>query len=167
MAVHWEVDASEWIDQMDDVIRKLLDVTDRVVDVSLSAIQTSAQDMLTDYTHPRGTPTTSPRGGPPALVSGNLRRSIKTRRDYSGDVGVYAGLVGPTIVYGRIQELGGVIHPTKGVFLWWKSQDGWHRATEVTIPARPYMWFAVEGNRAAIMNNFVRSWNATLANAGT
>src|SRR6184192_2354815 len=65
---------------------------------------------LRRFTHPAGTPTTSPKGQPPARVTGSLARSIR-QEPVSGGKPVgpfrYETTVGPTIVYGRIQELGG------------------------------------------------------------
>jgi len=50
------------------------------------------------------------------------------------------GHTGPLAVYGRIQELGGVIRATNAQALVFQTDDGeWHRVKAVTIPARPYM----------------------------
>lgn len=78
---------------------------------------------LSRYSHPRGTPTPSPAGEPPARVSGALARSI--RADPARETGPdrWETTVGPSIVYGRIQELGGV------------SGQG-HRTV---LPPRPYL----------------------------
>lgn len=76
--------------------------------------------------HPPGTKTPSAPGQPPAIVSGALRRSIK-QEPVSGATNLsgyrWQVQVGPTIVYGRIQELGG--------------RAGRNHAT--TLPARPYL----------------------------
>ena len=44
-------------------------------------------------------------GGPPVNRTGNLRRSIKAMKFRVG-FGSYAAIVGPTVIYGRILELG-------------------------------------------------------------
>jgi phage gpG-like protein len=61
---------------------------------------------LDRYTHPPGVPTNSPPGEPPALVSGDLRRSVRMTPPASSGARS-AVVVGGTVVYARIQELGG------------------------------------------------------------
>lgn len=62
----------------------------------------------------------SPPGSPPMLQTGTLRRSIKvTSPESIGETG-WTISIGPTVIYGRIQELGG---------------DTGH----ATLPARPYL----------------------------
>jgi phage gpG-like protein len=57
--------------------------------------------------HPRGTKTPAPPGAPPALISGTLRRSVRRTRSYASGLGEWTAHVAPTVVYARIQELGG------------------------------------------------------------
>ena len=94
---------------------------------------------LRTYTHPAGTVTTSPAGGPPALVSGTLRRSARI---------IPAAAVGPKAtaevrvgaVYARIQERGGTIKAKRAPFLKFQYPAGqWHSVKSVTLPKRPYM----------------------------
>jgi len=58
--------------------------------------------------HKKGTPTPSKAGAgnPPAIVSDELRNSVKTYPVQKGFKG-YEVLVGPTKIYARVQELGG------------------------------------------------------------
>jgi phage gpG-like protein len=79
---------------------------------------------LRTYTHPAGTPTPAPPGGPPALVSGDLMRSVRSTPVTLRRRGVYEVAVGPTRIapYLRIQERGG--------------RAG--RNHSVRLPARPY-----------------------------
>lgn len=91
--------------------------------VLMFGVQTSE---LRRFTHPAGTPTPSPKGQPPARVTGTLARSMR-QEPMSGarQIGThkYQVVVGPTIVYGRIHELG-----------------GWAGAGHKTfIPRRPYI----------------------------
>lgn len=74
------------------------------------------KQQLTTSSHPRGTPTPSAPGEPPSLVTGSLRRSVQVVI-YPAAITPYAD-VGPTMIYGRVQELGG----------------GWSN-----LPARPYV----------------------------
>lgn len=73
--------------------------------------------------HPAGTETPSSPGSPPAVVTGTLRRSITTRPPVRLGFGSYRAEVGPTVVYSRVQELGG--------------STG--RGGATTLPARPFM----------------------------
>ena len=79
--------------------------------------EASIKRQLSVYSHRRGTPTPSPPDAPPAVISGTLRRSVmvETRPGYVA--------VGPSVVYARIQELGGA--------------TGRHHRT--TLPPRPYV----------------------------
>lgn len=62
----------------------------------------------------------SPPGSPPMLQTGTLRRSIKvTAPESTGPTG-WTISVGPSVIYGRIQELGG-------------------DTGTATLPARPYL----------------------------
>jgi hypothetical protein len=80
-------------------------------------VQREAQRLLALTSHAPGTPTPSAPGQPPSLISGALRRSIEVGDPEFRDGG-WSIFVGPTIVYGRVQELGG--GPSN-------------------LPARPYM----------------------------
>lgn len=55
--------------------------------------------------------------------------------------------VGPTKVYGRIQELGGTIKPLHAKVLAWIGDDGqMHFAKRVTLPPRPYLRPALDNH---------------------
>jgi phage gpG-like protein len=90
-------------------------------------METAAKLELSRVSHSRGTPTPSPPGSPPALISGALRRSVMT---IPGPVSGYRAsvTVGGTIVYARIQELGG--------------RAGRNHAS--LLPPRPYLRPAAE-----------------------
>ena len=85
----------------------------------------ATQEKLRSSTHKRGTPTPSRPGEPPSLVSGQLRRSVKIIPAVPYGATAWKSQVGPTAVYARIQELGGV------------TGNG------ATLPARPYLEPAV------------------------
>lgn len=60
--------------------------------------------------------------------------------------------VGPTVIYGRIHELGGVIKPVRKKWLTFRTKDGkWHRVAQVTMPKRPYLEPAVTNNMDKII----------------
>lgn len=103
---------------------KLREILGRVDQVTSQAamragleVQREAQRLLSMSSHAAGTPTPSAPGQPPSLISGALRRSI-TVDDPERSAQGWSINVGPTIVYGRVQELGG--GPSN-------------------LPARPYM----------------------------
>ncbi len=86
-------------------------------------IERTAKEKLATTSHAAGTPTPSAPGEPPSLVTGNLRRSVRVVGPESTMLGGFQGWkaqIGPTAVYGRIQELGG---PT----------------LHGMLPARPYL----------------------------
>ena len=84
--------------------------------------------------------------------------------------------IGPSVIYGRIHELGGVIKPKKGLFLWFRlpgaqaisigkggkvkggAVTAGHliRVKEVTIPARPYLGPALQDSEPEIKAIFER-----------
>lgn len=73
--------------------------------------------------HPRGTPTPSAPGTPPARISGRLRDSVMPELPTGGG-GVWTSLMGPHgVVYAAIQQRGGVA--------------GRNHASH--LPPRPYM----------------------------
>ena len=87
--------------------------------VTLAAhlVERHTKDQLRTSSHPAKTPTPSTPGEPPSLVTGNLMRSVSVTS--FGE----SALVGPTAIYGRIQELGGAAG----------------RGHHVHLPARPYL----------------------------
>lgn len=162
MGVEIRIDgADEWQAAAAAILQRARPLTDGAVDDALATIERAAQANLARYTHPAGTPTPSPPGQPPALVSGALRRSLKTRRTGHGP-NVYEGAVGSTIVYGPIQERGGTILPKRGPFLWWRTADGMRRARSVTLPPRPYLRPAVRDSIPQIRRIFADAWTRAI-----
>jgi len=84
----------------------------RAIDAAMGRIVNTAHatmaEHLRTYSHPFGTPTPSPPGHPPALVTGHLVRGIKDAGPHWESQYVVTGSVGPTAVYARIQEKGGI-----------------------------------------------------------
>lgn len=60
----------------------------------LTAIQARAREKLSENTHRYGEPTTASKGGPPALVSGTLRRSVVHTEPRLAGPGTWEGKVG-------------------------------------------------------------------------
>jgi len=115
IAVHTEA-TRQGLRELSHRMRAALDAGEMAAGL---AIEQQIKTLLSTSAHPPGTPTPSAPGSPPAVVTGTLRRSITTERR-PGAGGVYVS-VGPTAVYGRIQELGG------------RAGRG------STLPARPYV----------------------------
>ncbi len=149
MAADIRVDGvEEWAAAVDALLARTAAATDKAVDDGVALIANAAQQNLTYFSHPPGTPTPSAPGEPPALISGALRRSIKTRRTKSGPT-LYEGRVGPTIIYGRIQELGGRLGRNPRHAMW--RAGGF-------LPPRPYFRPAVAGARPKIQALFRDAW---------
>jgi phage gpG-like protein len=105
---------------------------------------------LRRYTHEAGTPTPSPPGEPPAMISGDLRGSVLPEPPVSRGL-VSSVTVGGTVICARIQELGG-----------WAG-----RGHASYLPARPYIKPAAERLIAsgAIRAAAVRGWLASMGRA--
>lgn len=86
-------------------------------------LEAEIKKTLSTTSHPRRTPTPSSPGEPPSLVTGTLRRSITVKGPHPLGLGRWEAQIGPTAVYGRIQELGGVTG----------------RGGATVLPARPYV----------------------------
>lgn len=132
----------------------LTTIAGRVEAASRDAIHTAtlvaesqARNLLSTYAHDPGTPTPSPPGDPPAKITGALRDSFKVTGPIGGG-GAYTSVLGPTIVYARIQELGGVTG----------------RGHATTLPPRPYFKPAFERLREAgtLTRIFTAAWSAAI-----
>lgn len=99
----------------------------------------ATQVQLSRYSHTAGTPTPASKGGPPAVVSGDLRRRVSASPTVSAGFARYTATVGSTVIYARIQEFGGEIRPKNAKRLRFVSGGTVHWATKVEIPARPYL----------------------------
>lgn len=104
---------------------------------------------LVRTSHSPGTRTPAPPGGPPAAVSGGLRRSVRLYPAVSTGAYRAKSNVAPLIVYARIQEQGGTVTAKHtytdrhGVvrpgYLRFGVSGDYHFARSVTLPPRPYM----------------------------
>ena len=80
---------------------------------------------------------------------GGLAGSIQVVLDKSTETSAEVS-VGPTVIYGRIQELGGVITPVAAKMLSWVDDGVRIFAHMVHLPARPYLRPAVDEHRQEI-----------------
>lgn len=84
-----------------------------------------------------------------------LSGSIGIKKDPSN----LAADIGPSKIYGRIHEFGGVIRPKKGQFLSFISNQGTYAGQRVfvrsvTIPKRPYLQPALDDAKPKIERDF-------------
>lgn len=111
---------------------------------ALSLIERNTKQKLRTHTHRENEPTTSPPGDPPAWVTGTLARSVSVEGPTPIGAATWRGRVGPTAVYGRIQELGG------------------SAGRGATLPARPYMQPAFDDSLQEIHRIFREAWTAAI-----
>lgn len=134
--------AQQWRAAVDLMALRVDRATGRATTQAGYDVERATKAYLRIYTHAPGTPTTSPPGGPPAWVTGGLARSVRRSSTIRRRRGVYSTKVGPTALYGRIQELGG--------------RAGRRHAT--TLPARPYLKPRTRAELATIRRIYINSW---------
>lgn len=79
-----------------------------------------------------------------------LAGSIQSVVSEKSDTSVWVD-VGPTVIYGRIQELGGIVKPVFAKVLSWVDDNGVRIfAKMVQIPPRPYLRPAVDESKSKI-----------------
>lgn len=77
-----------------------------------------------------------------AGLGGSIQTTVKKSTETRAEVNV-----GPTVIYGRIQELGGVILPVHAKVLSWVDNGERVFAKMVHLPARPYLRPALDDNK--------------------
>lgn len=126
--------------------------TYRAVAEGVHLVERVGKRKLRTYTHPEGTPTTSPPGQPPAMVTGNLIRSWRSTPARAGrKPNTVVARTGPTAVYARAQDRGATIHNAFGV-----------PGLTVTLPPRPYVEPAATDAIPGIRRIFVRRWTEAI-----
>ena len=80
-----------------------------------------------------------------AGLGGSIQTVVSKSSDKIAEVDV-----GPTVIYGRIHELGGVILPVHAKLLSWVDNGKRIFAKRVQIPARPYLRPAVDEHEKEI-----------------
>ena len=128
-------------------VAERLDENTRTATVTASAlVENAIKDQLRKTSHRKGTPTPASPGMPPSLITGNLMRSIAVRGP-TGDMGVYGAEIGPTAIYGRIQDMGG----TTG------------RGHRTHLPARPYVLPGWNQTAHAVSEVYLGAWTSALS----
>ncbi|WP_020658398.1 hypothetical protein [Amycolatopsis benzoatilytica] len=131
---------SEFKAAIEGSIARQVAATSTAVAKGAHVIEGKAKEELTKASHKRGTPTPSMAGQPPALVSGTLRRSVIVQGPKPTSSAGFSASIGPTAVYGRIQELGGM-------------------AGHSRLPPRPYMRPAVTKSATELDSLFKEAWS--------
>ena len=124
-----------------DIGVRVLTETRVAVEKVLGQVARQERSLLSTGWHPRGTPTGSVPGSPPWRISGDLSRSVVVEPATLRGA-TWTGRIGPTSVYGRIQELGG-----------WTGAG--HRTY---LPPRPHLkpaWMIV---RPTVRTTFEAAW---------
>jgi hypothetical protein len=137
--------ADDFAAALDALQQRMHSATRKATKDGIQLLQRRAHGQLSRYYHPPGTPTPSPPGQPPARITGHLRGSLSP----TGPVptgGGFTGQLGPTAVYGRIQELGGVTG----------------RGHSVTLPPRPYLKPTVLGARSDLARIYLEAWRRAM-----
>ncbi len=111
-------------------------------------VEQEIKTTLGTSSHSRGTPTPSAPGEPPSLVTGTLRRSITVDGPHPLGLGRWESQIGPTAVYGRIQELGGVTG----------------RGGATVLPPRPYVQPSFDRLASgALIEVYFAAWRSAFA----
>lgn len=142
-----ETDISEWDRAMVALAQRMVRQTFSAGRESMYLIERNWKFYLRTFTHREGEPTNSPRGGPPALVTGNLIRSWRTVKPHAGrEPNTIETHGGPTAVYARIQELSGMAG----------------RGHTTFIPKRPHLRPMVLVSRRGVRRIHVNAWKAAI-----
>lgn len=99
-------------------------------------------------------------------LSDQMASSITVTGPSPTGVASYVAMVGPTVVYGRIREIGGSIPGRNKVmthpFLRWSYNGHWVFKRKVVQTGAKYLLHAVEGVRPQFPGIMVRRWTAAI-----
>lgn len=109
MAIKINADTRAALDALRRLDKRIADEAQKTaLSQSALVVEREAKQQLTKSgRHAPGTPTPSAPGSPPAIITGTLRASVRTFPPTRSGFGNYQIMIGPTVIYGRIQELGG------------------------------------------------------------
>lgn len=124
----------------------------------LHLIEKRTKEKLGLKSHQKGTPTPSGVGEPPALITGNLRRSISVEGPIPVTANSWRGSVGPTAIYGRIQELGGEVFTSRSTSMVMMGVPG----SGIRLPARPYLQPSYNELQVEIRAIFQAAWTEAI-----
>jgi len=137
------IDASSTIRALNAIEAKVNAITSTAVKQAGLVVERSAKMKLSENgRHRKGTPTPSSPGSPPSIVTSALRASVRTDYPRKLGFGSYEVMIGPTMVYARVQELGG---------------------GPKNLPARPYMAPAFKDAENDVRDVFKNAWKKVLS----
>lgn len=152
-----DTDVTAWQLEHRALEQRLIRATQQATTRGVLLVERLTKQYLRTFTHPEGTPTPSPPGGPPALVTGQLRQSVKAIPAHPGRMpDTCEATVGPTKIYSRIQELGGTIRQTRDRRL--RSGAMITRAVTIRIPRRPSLKPMTLAARREIRRGYLVMW---------
>lgn len=133
---------------LEAMVARVEAATPFAVDTAAALLEGRARSQLSQSSHQQGTRTPSAPGSPPSLITGVLRSSFEILGPTPAGAAAWAAIVGPTAVYARIQELGGVTG----------------RGSAVTLPARPYVRPAYDElvHSPELLDVFVQAWGGAI-----
>lgn len=136
-------------------LAQLDQATRRATEQGALLVERDTKRTLMLQSHPKGTPTPSAPGEPPAMVTGFLARSMEHRGPKPTGPFRWHAEAGPTAVYSRIQELGGYVHQGARSY----NVTGPIGRSEYThLPARPYLAPTQAAATPKIRNGYIREW---------
>jgi len=141
------VDDNGFARRCDYLAARLDDTMREIVGDGVTIAHRAVAVELTRKTHPPGTPTPSIAPEPPALVTGNLRRSAQDRMPQRIGRAIWEGALRMAAAYARIQNLGG-----------WAGRD--HASY---LPPRPYIPPAVRATARPLRERAVARLRALFA----
>lgn len=145
--VRVEVEFGDWARGLDALLVRCMRATYTATREASLLVEREGKQLLRLTSHPEGTPTPARPSSPPSLVTGNLRRSWRTRPPHPGvRPWTVEAETGPTAKYARIQELGG--------------RAGRRKRTR--LPKRPYVRPAVRISYRVIHRVYVARWSAAV-----
>jgi len=141
MKVEFEISVDRLLLALTELGARYEKATEKATSHVLHQVQHQQRNMLSIGEHDEGTPTGSVPPMPPWRISGTLSRSVWVEEP-KFSLGGWTGRVGPTAIYGRIQELGG-----------WTGAG--HRTH---LPARPSLKPAWAIVRRTAMSTYAKYW---------
>ena len=153
--IHFEWHMDDFEAAIDKRVYNVRDGTRQEMNDLKRDVKNMVDIYLERHAHPPGTKTPSPPGEPPGSITGNLGRSVTSSGLSAGSYvsqvmsalsnSSWSFTIGPTAVYGRIQELGG--------------RTGKHHRTY--LPPRPYFKPAIEDVVSTMKYSITRIWRNT------
>lgn len=129
----------------------------RAVAKAAALVERNIKVELSRSSHPPKTSTPSRPGSPPSLVSGHLRRGVRTAGPRPIPRG-WEATVGPTAEYARVQEKGATIKAKSGRYLRFVIDGRTILTPRVTLPPRPYVAPGWRASQPGIRAIFGAEW---------